>query len=183
MDFEVRRIAQEPTGRADRGRRRRERSNRDARLEALHQFFQNEHRPGDWGVEGRREAGARPGCTKRSTISPGETKCTTDEDAYARAQLNARPFAPKGKTRADREDPADELDRRQAVGGRRKLPLQHGLDMGNSAASRMSREPFHQPGRGERRRGAYADEEQQSDDRFVSLRNDQFVAKSVCPIK
>ena len=123
MDFEVRQIAQEPTGRADRGRRRRERSNRDARLKALHQLFQNEHRAGDWGIEGRREAGARPGCTKRSTISPGETKCTTDEDAYARAQLNARPFAPQGKTCADREDSADELDRRRAVGAGGSCPF------------------------------------------------------------
>ena len=110
-------------------------------------------------------------------------KVTADEDGGYRAQLHARPLPAERETSADRQDAANEFDREESVVGRRKLPLQNRLDMRNSAAGRVAREPSHRPRRDEGRRGADADDEQKSGDRLTALRRDQRIAKSVRPVE
>ena len=113
VEGEVGRDAQQDPRDADRGGRRAERGDRDAGIEAAHQFFQHEDRAGDRGVERGGEAGTGAGGEQDAGVGGVAAEDAADEMGDARAHLHRRPFAAEREAGADRQQAADEFHREQ----------------------------------------------------------------------
>ena len=110
FDMKVRRIPEQHARHGDCGRRGAKRRDRNARLEAAHQFLQDENGAGDRRVERGRKAGARAGRQKHSAVGPVAAEHLPDQVGHRRAHLNARALTTERKPRPDRQHAADELD-------------------------------------------------------------------------
>ena len=160
--MKVRRIPEQHARHCDRGRRGAKRRDRNARLEAAHQFFQDENGAGDRRVERGRKACARAGRQKHSAVGPVAAEHLPDQVGHGRAHLDARALTTERKPRPDRQHAADELDRNDAKRRLRQFPVQHRLDVRDAAPRRIGREAPNQRGRDESRSRASADNDQKA---------------------
>jgi len=115
-------------------------------LEPAHQFFEHEHRTGDWCVEGGGETRARAGGEQDASVVAAATPQLAQPMSDRGAHLDARAFTAECEAGADRQQAAKKLDRDQ---GRWRWPHfagQRGLDMRDAAAGGVRGEPSDQPG-------------------------------------
>ena len=160
--MEVRRIAEQHA--PDRHRRRRgcERRDGDSGLESLDQLLQHEHGARHRRVERGREPGPRACREQLPAIRPAAAEDLSDEVGDACPHLHARTLATEGEPRADREEPADELDRYEAKRRLRNLSGQDGLHLRNATPRCVGCIPSDHPGGDRDRAGARRRDEQQT---------------------
>ena len=176
-------IAQNDTGDGNGGRGRAERRYRAPHVEPAHQLFQHKNAARERGVERGGEARARAGGEQGAAVGPIAPEDLADEMPEGRRHLHARPFAAEGKSGADRQNPADELDRDNAVRRLRQFGVQNRFDMRDAAARRIGREFSHEPGRRARREGANQRERGQTGPSLEMRPCDRCVAKTVSPFE
>ena len=160
-------------------RRRAESGNGDAGLEPAHQFFEHEHRAGNRRVEGRSKPGASPRCQQNSVVREGATRQFAQPMRNRGTHLDARTFAAQSQSGTDCQEAAQKLDWDQNRRRRSDLAQQRSLDMRDTAARGIGREPTHQPRRRRDRSGRNRDDQQKPADLQLIRPTNKAVARTV----
>ncbi len=114
--------------------------------ERVPHLLHDEDHAGQGRIEGRRQARGRPGRDERVPrihILPRHQ--VVDERTAVAAHLHTRPLAPEDHAAAERQQPADELDRQHPPPAGRTHAGQIALDLLNTAAPGIRRKPPHEP--------------------------------------
>ncbi len=177
--MKVGRIPEQHARHRDCGRRGAERRDRDARLEATVQLFQDEDGACDRRVERGSKPRARTGRQKHSAVGPAAAKHFPDQVGHGRPHLNARALATERQPRPDRQHAAHELHGNDAKRRLRQFPVQHRLDVRDAAPRCVRREAPNQRGRDERRSRTSGDHDRQAFELLAVRPVDQSVAQPI----